>query len=159
MIELRRYDKDKWEFSWGKTYDAAVEVLDEGWELLRQGDTAGAVKAFEEALTIEPDLIDSYAGLGKLELDRGRPGTALRYYEKGVRIGLKALPVEFDGTLPWGLIENRPFHRCLHGLGLSLMDTGNQIAAQAIFRWGLRLNPDDAIGLRFLVAEWVEAKH
>jgi len=75
-----------------------------------------------------------------------------------LKLGLKALRVEFEGTLPCGLIENRPFHRCLHGLGFSLRETGDQVAAQAIFRWGLRLNPDDAIGLRFLVAEWVGAK-
>jgi hypothetical protein len=43
---------------------------------------------------------------------------AIRHYEVGVRLGEAALGADFDGVLPWGLIDNRPFLRCLHGFGL-----------------------------------------
>jgi len=42
------------------------------------------------------------------------------HYQAGVAIGELSLPepvLDFQGILPRGLIDNRPFLRCLHGLG------------------------------------------
>ena len=58
--------------------------------------------------------------------------------------------------LPWGLIDNRPFLRCLHGVGLSLWRLGKTREAAAAFRKMLWLNPGDNQGARFELAD-VEA--
>ncbi len=80
-----------------------------------------------------------------------RPKEAIRRYEADVRIGELSLSSTFDGVLPWGLIDNRPFLRCLHGFGLCLWRLGRFEEAAGIFdrmRW---LNPSDNQGVRFLV--------
>ena len=55
---------------------------------------------------------------------RHRPKDAIRHYEVGVRIGELSLGPDFDGLLPWGYIDNRPFLRCMHGFGLCLWRLG-----------------------------------
>jgi hypothetical protein len=58
---------------------------------------------------------------------------------------------EIDGVLPWGLIDNRPFLRCLHGYGLCLWRLGRLAEAEAVFTALLWLNPGDNQGARELV--------
>ena len=91
----------------------------------------------------EADLrcLDAHAHLGNLTFDR-QPVRALAHYEAGVRIGELSLGANFDGVLPWVLIDNRPFLRCLHGYGLALWVLGRQKEARAVFERMLWLNPD-----------------
>lgn len=56
-------------------------------------------------------------------------------------------------TLRWRPLS--PFQRARHGLGLTLLHSGDGAMAEVRFRWGLRLNCDDQIGLRFLVTDRV----
>jgi hypothetical protein len=39
-------------------------------------------------------------------------------YDRALAIGEQSLPTGFRGVLPRGVIDNRPFLRALHGLGL-----------------------------------------
>ena len=79
------------------------------------------------------------------------PEDAIRHYQVGVRIGELSLGADFSGALPWGLIDNRPFLRCLHGYGLCLWRLGRVDEADALFERLLWLNPADHQGVRFLV--------
>lgn len=45
----------------------------------------------------------------------------------------QSLPKGFNGVLPRGLIDNRPFHRALHGLGLCAWRQRRWDDAEAIF--------------------------
>ncbi|MFW6147480.1 MAG: hypothetical protein ACOC6B_03710 [Thermodesulfobacteriota bacterium] len=63
----------------------------------------------------------------------------------------------FTGVLAWGLIDNRPFLRSMHGYGLCLWRLGRFDEAEHIFRQMLWLNPSDNQGVRFLIDE-VKAK-
>jgi hypothetical protein len=47
-------------------------------------------------------------------------------------IGEQSLPAEFNGVLPRGLVDNRPFHRALHGLGLCAWRERRRDDAEAI---------------------------
>ncbi|OHD74920.1 MAG: hypothetical protein A2177_11140 [Spirochaetes bacterium RBG_13_68_11] len=71
----------------------------------------------------------------------------------GVRIGELSLAPNFDGLLPWGLIDNRPFLRCMHGFGLCLWRLGRFEEAGRIFDRMLWLNPADNQGVRFVIDE------
>ncbi len=51
-----------------------------------------------------------------------------------------------------GLIDNRPFLRCLHGVGLCAWRLGNAREAAAVFRKMLWLIPNDNQGARFNLA-------
>jgi hypothetical protein len=71
-------------------------------------------------------------------------------YEIGMRIGELSLGTSFDGVLPWGAIDNRPFLRCMHGYGLCLWRLGKTTEAAAIFERMLWLNPSDNQGERLI---------
>jgi tetratricopeptide (TPR) repeat protein len=119
------------------------------------GDRAGAREILMKLLAADLRCLDAHAHLGNLEFDR-RPEQALRHYEVGLSIGAFSLGKTFDGVLPWGLIDNRPFLRNLHGVGLCWWRLGKTREAAAVFRKMLWLNPDDNQGARFNLAE-VEA--
>jgi hypothetical protein len=56
----------------------------------------------------------------------------------------------FEGVLPWGHVDNRPFLRCMHGYGLCLWRLGRFDEAERVFGRMLWLNPSDNQGVRFL---------
>lgn len=92
--------------------------------------------------------------LGNLELRRcwqDGPQRAAHHYRAGLEIAGLTLGTGFQDMLPWGLIDNRPYLRCLHGYGLALWQQGDTAAAAQVFRRMLWLNPGDNQGARFLI--------
>ncbi len=81
------------------------------------------------------------------------PRAAQRFYAAGVGIGELSLGDGFRDLLPWSLIDNRPFLRCLHGYGLSLWRLHMVEEARAVFARMLWLNPMDNQGARFHLAD------
>lgn len=67
------------------------------------------------------------------------------------------MPVE-RVALPWGLVDNRPFLRCLHGVGIANWRLGDLRVAEAAFTKMLWLNPGDNQGARFCLAAMEEGK-
>lgn len=67
-------------------------------------------------------------------------------------IGAYVLGTDFTGVLPWGLIDNRPFLRCMHGVGICTWRLGDIRAAKALFTKMLWLNPGDHQGARINLA-------
>jgi tetratricopeptide (TPR) repeat protein len=102
----------------------------------------------------EADLrcIDAHAHLGNLVFDL-LPKDAIRHYAVGLQIGELSLGDGFDGLLPWGYIDNRPYLRCMHNYGLCLWRMGRFDEAERVFRRMLWLNPSDNQGARFLLNE------
>jgi hypothetical protein len=123
----------------------------EAAELRSAGDRRGAYKLLMGLLAKDLRCLDAHAHLGNLEFDR-RPKQAVRHYEVGMMIGAFSLGKDFGGVLPWGLIDNRPFLRCVHGAGLCAWRLGDVRTAKAIFTKMLWLNPSDNQGARFHLA-------
>jgi hypothetical protein len=96
--------------------------------------------------------LDAHAHLGNLAFDRF-PKKAIRHCEVGFRIGQLSLGRSFEGLLPWGWIDNRPFLRCMNGFGLCLWRLGRFDEAGSVFERMLWLNPSDNQGVRFLIDE------
>jgi hypothetical protein len=123
------------------------------------GDGEGAYKLLMDLCQADLRCLDAHSHLGNLVFDH-RPGDAIRHYEAGYRIGELSLGADFEGALPWGWIDNRPFLRCMHGFGLCLWRLGRFEEASRVFDRMLWLNPSDNQGVRFLVdqvrakAEW-----
>lgn len=120
------------------------------------GDIEGAYKILMDLCQMDLRCLDAHAHLGNMVFD-GRPRDAIRHYEAGYRIGELSLGKDFDGLLPWGWLDNRPFLRCMHGFGLCLWRLKRFDDARNIFDRMLWLNPSDNQGIRFLVEE-VRAK-
>ncbi|MBD3239214.1 MAG: hypothetical protein GF331_01405 [Chitinivibrionales bacterium] len=113
------------------------------------GDWDTAYRIMAELLSDDLRCLDAHAHLGNWSFnasDEPHPiyeSEARRHYEAGVRIGELSLGDNFDHVLPWALINNRPFLRCLHGYGLCLWRAGEVDAARSVFERMLRLNPSD----------------
>ena len=87
--------------------------------------------------------LDAHAHLGNWSFSDYSLDTALAHYEVGVRIGEQSIGAAFDGVLPWGHLDNRPFLRCLNGYALALWRKQRFEEALAAFEWLLRLDPSD----------------
>ncbi len=135
-------DPDDWDS------DPILEASD----LKAAGDHIGAHKILVEMLVVDLRCLDAHAHLGNFSFVH-HPEEAIRHYEVGVRIGELSLTEGFDGVLPWGLIDNRPFLRCLHGFGLCQWRLGREAEAATLFERMLCLNPGDNQGIRFLLPQ------
>jgi hypothetical protein len=116
------------------------------------GEWAEARRILMELCQADLRCLDAHSHLGNLVFDH-RPEDAIRHYEVGLRIGELSLGDDFDGVLPWGHIDNRPFLRCMHGYGLCLWRLEGFNEAEHIFHRMLWLNPSDNQGVRFLIEE------
>ena len=70
-----------------------------------------------------------------------------------MRLGELALGKDFNGVLDWGLLDNRPFLRCMHGYGLCLWRLKRWAEAEQVFERLLWLNPADIQGNRLLLPD------
>ena len=122
----------------------------EAAELKDTGDAVAARQVLNGLLIIDLRCLDAHAHLGNLEFGH-RPEMAIRHYDIGVRIGNLSLEPDFQGVLPWGLTDNRPYLRCLHGYALCLWRLNRYDEAAAACFDMLRLNPTDNQGARFNV--------
>ena len=134
------------------TVDPESDPICESNDLKDNGDYREARKILMELCQADLRCLDAHAHLGNFDFD-DRPEDAIRHYEVGVRIGELSLGPDFEGLLPWGYIDNRPFLRCMHGLGLCLWRMGRFDEAERIFERMLWLNPSDNQGVRFLLRE------
>ncbi len=123
------------------------------------GDIESANKFLMDPCQADLRCLDAHAHLGNIAFDHW-PEIAIRHYEVGLRIGELSFGESFDGLLPWGWIDNRPFLRCVNGFGLCVWRLGRFEEAENIFKRMLWLNPSDNQGVRFLIddvrtgAEW-----
>ena len=121
-------------------------------DLKERGDFDGAYRILMELCQTDLRCLDAHAHLGNFAFDT-RPDEAIRHYEIGLRIGELSLGDDFEGVLPWGHVENRPFLRCMHGFGLCLWRMGRFEEAERVFDRMLLLNPSDNQGVRFVIGE------
>ena len=128
------------------------------------GNHEKAFKIMEKILTTDLRCLDAHAHLGNWEFNSTNEpykmiiDRAKRHYEVGFNIGELSLGIGFNGVLPWGRINNRPFLRCMHGYGLSLWRLGLSEETRKVFERMLWLNPTDNQGIRFLLADIDDGK-
>jgi len=134
----------------GTNFEEEIDPIIEANELKEHGNAKGARRILMELCRQDLRCIDAHVHLGNLAFDR-KPEIAIKHYEVGVRIGELSLGDGFDGVLPWGLIDNRPFLRCVQGYGLGLWRMERFKEAEGVFRRILMLNPTDNQGVRFLI--------
>lgn len=124
-------------------------------EHARMGDFDTTFDLLQKCLEEDLRCIDAYAHLGKYNMGDAHSEwsvrRAMKCYQAGVQVGEQALPPGFDGLLPWGWIDNRPFLRALHGLGLCQWRLGQFGAAKETFWRILMFDPMDSLGVRFLL--------
>ncbi len=133
--------------------DAAQELIYDAWEEPARRKRIALAK---KALKLSPDCADAYVILAEDEAERLEE--AERLYAEGVKAGERALGREkFKSGKGhfWGLVETRPYMRARSRLAMTLWDLGRR--AEAIdHMWAmLALDPEDHLGLRYLLISWL----
>jgi len=117
-------------------------VDDEDWDtdpvadaaaMHRAGYDRESVRILEGLIVEDERCIDAWVHLGNIAFDSRGPKAAVELYDTAVAIGEASLLDGFNGVLPWGLMDNRPFLRALHGLGLCAWRQRRWAAAAQIF--------------------------
>jgi tetratricopeptide (TPR) repeat protein len=134
---------------------AAGIVADDGWELKEKDDLAKARQKALKALEIYPHHVDARNIIGLIHLDEFEYTEAERTYEQAIADGVK----EQDGKIRvknvpyWLEIETRPYMRARQGYGFCLAYLGRHKEALDQFNLLLKLDPEDHMGARFLLAD------
>ena len=102
-------------------------------ELRRAGELREASKILRGLVDADQRCIDAWVHLGNMAFDSKGPKAAFEFYDRAVAIAEDSLGDDFDGVLPRGLVDNRPFHRGLHGLGLCAWRQRRWELAEAAF--------------------------
>lgn len=141
------YRMDDVAYVWAEDRADESEFLDDDIvtvsnELAESGDHAGARRLLMDALLPDLRFLDAHAHLGNRAFDHW-PELAVQHYGVGVAIGDLSVGPELVGIIPWDVIENRAYLRCLHGYGLALWKLGRRAEAESVMRRLLRLNPSD----------------
>jgi tetratricopeptide (TPR) repeat protein len=127
----------------------AQELIYEAWE---NDDPRQRLVLARKALKLYADCADAYVLLADAAAS---PVKALELYRQGIEAGVRALGsaifVEQCGHF-WGLLQTRPYMRARAGMALVLWQCGEH--DKAIMNWNdlLRLNADDNLGLRYVLA-------
>lgn len=131
--------------------DPAAELLLDAQDCIDARDYAEADELLHKVLALDLRHLDAHVLLGERNLPSWAT-LALHHFELGVAIGSLSVGADFDGVLPWGLVDNRPFLRCLHGLSRALLRCDRREDAAEALRRLLRLDPADPLGARARLA-------
>lgn len=156
MLKVEEVEKHQWEFSYPPVYRELMDKFDGSLELWETGHPRAAEKIYKEILKEFPGFIDAYHHLGLLYEEAGRDRLAFENWLKGYQIGKACFPRNFTpgrDLLRWGVLDNRPFLRCTHALGLCFLDGGNLAKGIELFEFIISVNPNDNQGIRGLLVE------
>jgi hypothetical protein len=125
--------------------DPAADLLLEAQDCIDARGYAEADELLHKVLALDLRNLNAHAMLGARNLSTFAT-QALHHFELGVAIGSLSVGADFDGVLPWRIVDNRPFLRCLHGLSRALVRCDRREDAAAALRRLLRLDPADPLG-------------
>jgi tetratricopeptide (TPR) repeat protein len=145
----------EWIFVEPLELDSLYDAFDKGCELLENGQVTQAEKVLRDVTHRTPIHIDALHHLAIILDGKGKSEEARQLWSKGVEIGRSAFPRKFisGDHLEWSWLENRPFLRCLQGLGIATLSDGDIQKAVEIFEELLSYNPNDNQGVREILLE------
>jgi tetratricopeptide (TPR) repeat protein len=125
----------------------ADEIVNDAWDA---ETPAAMVKLARKALTIDLNAIDAYNILG---IHASTLAERIALFREAVIIGRSLFePLIDDEDMGWwGFMGTRPWMRAQHNLGLALTQAGDASGAIEVFKFLLRLNPNDNQGIRYLL--------
>jgi tetratricopeptide (TPR) repeat protein len=156
MLKLKKIGEHRWEFVHPDGYDDTFDMLDKGCDLYEMRALEQAEKIFKAVVEKMPDNLDGLHHWALVRKQLGDTDTAKALLKKAVSVGREAFPADFiigEDLLEWGYLENRPFLRCMYGLGFILLKIGETEEASKIFIEMLKINPNDNQGARGLAID------
>lgn len=134
-------------------------IFNNAWDAKIDGDYETAKELFQRIISkVNPkfayEYVDSFNGLGNVAFDEGLLSKAKEYYQKGVDLISKYCGKNWKKKrMEWGIIENRPYLRAIHGLCLCEWRDKNFKEAEDLASLLLKICPNDNLGVRFIIDE------
>ncbi len=113
--------------------DWDLDPVADAAELHRAGADREATRILQGLVAQDERCIDAWVHLANIAFENKGPKAAAELYDRAVALGEQSLPEAFTGVLPWGLTDNRPFLRALHGLALCAWRQRRWDAAEEAF--------------------------
>ncbi len=130
-----------------------VEELDEVWQgydTFPMAKQRKARKWVEDALASQPGLLEAGLALAWIQHE-AEESEAASTVNRFIRQAEALIPKGFKGSIPWGHVGNRFYHRLLW-LRLKVhMDQGELASSVKLARKMLKLNPYDNLGVRYVL--------
>lgn len=156
MMKLEQVDKDAWVFQDDVVPDELGDEFETALRAWQEGKIAITEKTLLDVVARCPDYIDALHHLALLYQQTGRDTAAFAYWQAAVGVGLRAFPDAFSWShsqLEWGFLQNRPFLRAYHSLGLWFREHGQYADAIDVFSRLLTVSPNDNLGTRYILPE------
>ncbi|MEN6325264.1 MAG: hypothetical protein ABFD18_03510 [Syntrophomonas sp.] len=161
-LAVNCFDRRKREYEMEQVIPGAMEdemedPITDAVDLKNMGQIDEAWKVLNNVVEQDIRCIDAHVHMGNFTFGDGQAEywvkSALKHYTVGVELGNYFLGPGFAGKLPWGLIDNRPYLRALHGQCLCYWALNDFEAAADIARLLLKLNKSDNQGVRFILPD------
>ena len=149
--DLKFYINDEeGQFDWGKERHNLWERF---YDIEEIEDPDTSIYELQKLINEDPIFIDAYNSLGWWEIYIMNYGNAIYYFDTALRIANKYIPKNFKGSIIWGILDNRPFLRMLHGIGFTNLLLSEWSKATSVFTKILKYNPHDNQGIRALIIQ------
>jgi len=155
-LRVVRVNEHEWVFEYARIRGKVYERLHDAIEHWEAGYVTFPERTYRQLINEYPEFIDAYHHLALLLSEKGKQEKAFQMWQEVVSMGLSCLPPGFEmgrDRLPWGILDNRPFLRAYHGLGLEYLARGHTEKALEIFNNILAVNPNDNQGARALLID------
>ncbi len=159
-MQWEEWEKGEWVFCDPTITQETSEAFDNALEYWRKGQFDQAEILLRSFIDKNPRHIDAFHHLSLLFEETSRELEAYLCCREATRIGLSALPEKFNwkkSRIEWLALENRPFMRAYHNLGLWYIKRSELDAAITVYSRLLAVCPNDNLGVRYLLPElWLE---
>ena len=150
---LIHIDKNEYEIRETKE---VIEQMEEFEEILNlfQDDAHAAATSLQDFIRSCPDHIDAIHHLALYHHECGNLLEAILLEKLAVEKVISARSKEIDLArvrLSWEALQNRPFLRALHALGIFQFEYGNSSGAQKSLQELLSFNRNDNLGARYVL--------
>ena len=143
-------------FEFPEDSDYTPDELFDAMELISVQKYEEAESLLRKIIVDTPDNIDALAHLAMIMSQTNRSIEARAILEQAVNIGRDCIPNDFKlgmHTMPYGVLENRPYLRAHLALALAYYESGDIHGAAISLREHLDLNPNDNLGAREVAVE------
>ncbi len=152
MKLIEKVGENEWVFLESKkVVEVALHELAEAEDLMEAGKPSQALKVLQRIAENVPDCIEVYNDLYVCRCMLGKEELAFEHIQRDMASICARLPAELFGknqALRWGFLENRPFMRLYHNLGLEFLGADQMKEAKTIFENLVGWNPHDNQGVR-----------
>ena len=152
-VFISQIDDHEWSFEYPRIPLEVYEEFDGAIDIWHSGNLREAEKIFKELIKKYPEFIDVYHHYALLLKESGMPYKAFEVWQDITQFCLSLLPDNFyfgRDLLTWLSIDNRPFLRVYHALGLEYEGIAETEKSLNIYNNILDMNPNDNQGIRAL---------